>query len=629
MQRADVDAVGHRLLAVDFELQHGPVVQSLQTHLRHRGFRRVRLRQHFVHRIHESLVPDPAAVLHLVFETRGVPEFGDRRKIHGNDHAVGIVAEVLNDAPGDRFGGLIRPRALAPVRQADERQPDVLPAPVEREALNRHRRIDFRQRKRIFLVFLDQFDRALLRGRRRELEQRDDVALVFVWKERRGQPEIDPGEAGENGGETDETDRGTANQPRDDALVAARHLLESAVEHSGEPALLSARIMLEHRRAQRRRQRQRQEKRERHGSDQRQRKLPINDADGTGEKRHRDEHGRQHQRDADESAGNLPHRLARRVARRKPLLRHDALDVFDDDDRVVDENPDREHHPEHRQNVDREAHHVERGASAEQRDRDDDRRDERRPQILQKHEHDDEDEHDRLHQRLDHFVNRNADEQRRIVRKVIRQAFREILRKLLHLRLDERGDVQRVRARCELDAQTGSREPVVARLEGVGFAADLDARHVLEVDARAVLGSAQENVLEFRRRFERPRPLNRHADFGSRKRGSTVDFPRGNLNVLLLQGGNDVRRRHPVGIELVRIEPNTHRVFRTEELHLTDAVDALNLVENVRRDVVPDFVLRHRAVAGIHADDERHVARRLLHGDARLLNGRGKHRRRE
>ena len=54
--------------------------------------------------------------------------------------------------------------------------------------------------------------------------------------------------------------------------------------------------------------------------------------------------GDQHQRDADDGAGDLGHRLARGLARRQPFLGHDALDVLDHHDRVVDENADGEHH---------------------------------------------------------------------------------------------------------------------------------------------------------------------------------------------------------------------------------------------------------------------------------------------
>ena len=51
---------------------------------------------------------------------------------------------------------------------------------------------------------------------------------------------------------------------------------------------------------------------------------------------------------------DLVHALARRVARRK-AGRHVALDILDHDDGIVDHDADREHEPEQRQIVQREA----------------------------------------------------------------------------------------------------------------------------------------------------------------------------------------------------------------------------------------------------------------------------------
>ena len=73
------------------------------------------------------------------------------------------------------------------------------------------------------------------------------------------------------------------------------------------------------------------------------------------DERHRHEHRAEHEHDGDQRAADLAHRLVRRLARAAGAPRHDALDVLDHDDRVVHHDADREHQPEQRQRVDREA----------------------------------------------------------------------------------------------------------------------------------------------------------------------------------------------------------------------------------------------------------------------------------
>ncbi len=69
-----------------------------------------------------------------------------------------------------------------------------------------------------------------------------------------------------------------------------------------------------------------------------------------------------------------------------------ALDVLDDDDRVVDHDADGEHQPEQRQHVDGEAEPLHHREGADQRHGDGDERDDRRPPRLQEQQHDDDDE---------------------------------------------------------------------------------------------------------------------------------------------------------------------------------------------------------------------------------------------
>src|SRR3546814_3048790 len=74
------------------------------------------------------------------------------------------------------------------------------------------------------------------------------------------------------------------------------------------------------------------------------------------------------------------------------VLLHNALDIFDHDDRVVDEDADRENHAEQRQHVDRKPQHPEPYARAEQRDGHHDCRDDGRPPVLEEKIHDEEDQ---------------------------------------------------------------------------------------------------------------------------------------------------------------------------------------------------------------------------------------------
>ena len=65
------------------------------------------------------------------------------------------------------------------------------------------------------------------------------------------------------------------------------------------------------------------------------------------------------------------------------------LDRLDDDDRVVDDEADREHQPEERQRVDREAEQREDDEGADERHRHRQHRDERGAPVLQEQEDDD------------------------------------------------------------------------------------------------------------------------------------------------------------------------------------------------------------------------------------------------
>ena len=224
--------------------------------------------------------------------------------------------------------------------------------------------------------------------------------------------------------EQDDADDAAPDHPEHAVGVVLRDAREPAVE-PGEETAGRAMAVLQHQHAQRRRQRQRDEPRDDDRDRDRHRELPVELAGEPAEEGDRHEHGAQRQHDRDDRARHLAHRLDRGVARRQLVLAHVPLDVLQHDDRVVDDDADREHHAEQRQRVDRVAEHVEAGERPDQRDRHRDERDHRGAPALQEQEDDEEHEQHRLGERLHDLGDRHFDEARRVVRNRVGQAFRE------------------------------------------------------------------------------------------------------------------------------------------------------------------------------------------------------------
>ena len=237
-------------------------------------------------------------------------------------------------------------------------------------------------------------------------------------KERR-QVGVDQIDAAADGSEDDEHAQRPRHDLTDRADIAARGAGDAAVEPAEpgkERPLVALRIDgLEDRGAERRRQDDRHQHRQQHGRGDGDGELAVDDADRAAEEGHGNEHRGQHQRDADQRAGDLAHGFLRRLAWRQSLLAHDALDVLDHDDGVVDQKADRQHHGEHGQHVDRVAEGREHAEGAQQHHRNRDHRDEGGAEVLQEDEKHDEDQHDGFDQRLDHLLDRLLDEGCRLV----------------------------------------------------------------------------------------------------------------------------------------------------------------------------------------------------------------------
>ncbi len=391
------------------------------------------------------------------------------------------------------------------------------------------------------------------------------------------------------------------------AGVAARHVREAVVERREEPA---RRVMLalqdQHR--ERGRERERHDARDHHGDGDGDRELAVELAREAAQERDRNEHRRQHQHDRDHRARDLGHRLDGGAPRVQLVLAHVPLDVLQHDDRVVDDDADRQHHAEQRQGVDRVAVQVQAGERAGQRHRHRDHRNDRRAPALQEQVHDEEDQQHRLAQRLQHLADRHLDEARRVVRRRVLEALGEARRQLGHRRVDRLRHRERVGARRQEDADERRRLAVEAAHELVILRAQLDPRDVGQAHVRAVRIGADNDLLEFLGVGEPALGGDRVDEVLVVEVRRLAHLARGELRVLLVDGSDHVGRReaklrHPVGLQ-----PDAHRiVVRAEDLDVHRARQPLQLVEHVQRDVVRRVEV---VVAAVRRVERQHLKER-------------------
>ena len=162
--------------------------------------------------------------------------------------------------------------------------------------------------------------------------------------------------------------------------------------------------------AERRREREGDEGGNQDGDRNGQSKLLVENPHDAGEEGDGDENGCQDGRDADDRALDLFHGNDGRFARRFVVVAHFVLDGFNDDDGVIDDEPNRQDHGEEGQRIDGEAEQHEGGEGPEQGNGDRDHRNERGAPILQEEIHDDTDQNQRFEEGVKHFFDGGHDE---------------------------------------------------------------------------------------------------------------------------------------------------------------------------------------------------------------------------
>jgi hypothetical protein len=168
-------------------------------------------------------------------------------------------------------------------------------------------------------------------------------------------------------------------RPAQAALVEAREALEEPVDESGEAVAV---LLLGQTRSEHRRQRQGDQRREGDCRREREAELAEQPSQVAGQERDRHEYGDQRHRGRDDGEADLARARDRRDERRLAEL-VTPVAVLEHDDRVVDDEADREHEAEQCEHVDRVAERVHDGQRRDDRHGDRHSRNQRRANVAE------------------------------------------------------------------------------------------------------------------------------------------------------------------------------------------------------------------------------------------------------
>ncbi len=156
--------------------------------------------------------------------------------------------------------------------------------------------------------------------------------------------------------------------------------------------------------------------------------------------------------------------------------------------------------------------------------------------------------------------------------------------------------------------------------EAVILVAKLDPGDIGEMHDRAIGVGLDDDLGEFVGRRQARLRRHRGVQMLARRIRRLPDLAGRDVDILRLHRRLDVGRHELHGGELVRIEPNAHRILRSEHLRLADARHARDIVLEMADEIV-GHVRRLRPVLGIvDRDDDQEVVARLGDGDALLLH---------
>ena len=354
--------------------------------------------------------------------------------------------------------------------------------------------------------------------------------------------------------------------------------------------------------------------RNRHG------KLLVKDARDAAKEGNRNEDGCQDCRRCDNRPLYFIHSRFRRSLWIEFLPFHVLFNVFNDDNRIIDDHADCQDHRKECQRIDGEIKKNERSKRTDNGNRHCEDRDQRRPPLLQEEEYDENDKNQRFNECSLDFIYGCIDERRIIHDDNVNKIRRETVLGLRKNLLDLRDSIKSIRIIGQLYAKPDPRLPVDLRIIAFILRASFNRGNILQMDKLAIGSRLQDDIPELFRCRETPFHLGTVLLFLRSRCRLGTDRTGRSGHVLLLDGRCDVCHRQPSFSELVRIQPDSHGIAGTECIDIAYAVYTLQFIQKVNICVILKEGLVICTLWRIQIDHQHHIAGCFPDSKDRLLD---------
>ena len=300
------------------------------------------------------------------------------------------------------------------------------------------------------------------------------------------------------------------------------------------------------------------------------------------------------------------------------LLVHDALDILDHHDGVVDHDTDGQNQTQQGHHVEREPEGQHDAEGADERDGYGDDRNQGGPPVLQREEHHQNHQHECLDERVIYLADGLRNIGGHVERNLVGDAFGKVAADLFHLFLDRFGHLHGISTGQHVDIQHGCIAAVDTALGIVRLGFERDASHVAQPYQRAV-GVGPDNNL-FKLGYRRQPPL-------GNDRGCHVDVADGLLSqhagrrfaVLVFQGLLQIFDRESEVGQTVGLYPYLHGIVTAAHVrHATHTLDTAQHIYHVEGGIVAQVDFVEFGVARPQRDGHQSARSLFLHRDTVL-----------